>query len=137
MGTRAAAMFMVMMMGVSPAMADTLSSAIKSAVAREIAQPTQASRPDNPHKLPAIALMGGGAGLIVLAFLNPSGVECSSDVNVTKVECGTKSNKGLLFGGVAAAGLGGYLYWKGERQRALPQIAVHGSGLMVRERISW
>jgi hypothetical protein len=140
MEKRAAAMFMVfmmVMMGVSPAGADDFSGAIRAAVAREIAQPTQAARLDNPHKLPAFALMGGGAALIVLAFLNPSGVECSSDINVTKVECGTSSNKGLLLGGAAALGAGGFMYWRGERQRALPQVTVHGGRVMVSERVSW
>lgn len=135
---RAAAMVLVMVMAASPVMAGDLSKSVKTAVEREMAQSRPAARGENPYKIAAIGLMGGGATLTILAFTNPTGVECSDKGGLTSysVECGTKANKGLLFSGIGAIGLGAFLFWKGERERS-PEIVVHGGRLFIRERISW
>ena len=106
------------------AYADTLfRRSIDKAVAAEVQANRRAARDENPHKAAAITLLSAGAGLVILGFTMPSGVECTdnSTSRTISIDCGTKANKGLLFAGVGAAGLGGFLYMKGERQRATPR----------------
>lgn len=121
------------------AYADTLFRRSIDKAAAEAAQTSrrQAARDQNPHKVLALSLIGAGATLAILGFVTPAGVECS-DVSTSRtysVECGTKANKGLLFSGAGAIGLGGILYMKGERQRSTPSITPTAGGVVVRQRV--
>ena len=120
------------------AYADTLfRRSIDKAVAAEVqASRRRAARDENPHKVLALGLIGAGATLAILAFVMPSGVECrETGPSVFSLECGTKANKGLLFAGLGAAGLGGIMYMKGERQRAAPSITPTIGGVVIRQRV--
>jgi hypothetical protein len=65
----------------------------------------------------------------------PSGVKCQEGRGFLDFECGTTANKGLLFGGLGAAGVGAALLAVGEGKRGLPSISPRPGGFMVRHRI--
>lgn len=119
--------------------ASTFAQSIRDAVQGEAIRLAQSQRPAargrNPYSTPALVLIGGGAGLFVLAFLAPSGVDCDVD-NDFNVDCGTTANKGLLFSGLGAMGVGAYLYFKGENMRG-PNIKPIPGGIVVRQRIKF
>lgn len=136
---RVVTVVLALTVAVPAAHADTLfRRSIDKAVAEQAQAPRRrAARDENPHKVAALTLLGVGATLAVLGFVLPSGAECtdSSTSRGFAVECGTKANKGLLFAGVGAAGLGGFLYMKGERQRAAPSITATAGGVIIRQRV--
>ncbi len=106
---------------------------IPAAVAREVAAQNQRGRGENPMLVPGLVLIGGGAGLALLAVLNPTSVECSE--TSSSFECGTKANKALLFSGLGAAALGGVLIMRGNRQSNAPSIVTTPGGVAVQQRI--
>lgn len=104
---------LVLALSATPALAsDLMASATKAAT--EAAQTQRpAARGQNPYKTPGIILLSAGAGLTLLAFLAPSGVSCQeTGRGLFDVSCGTTTNKGLLFGGLGAMGVGGFLLMK-------------------------
>lgn len=115
----------------STALAGPIRSSIPAAVAREVAAQSQGG--ENPMLVPGLVLIGGGAGLALLAVLNPTGVECSE--TSSSIECGTKANKALLFSGLGAAALGGVLIMRGSRQSNAPSIVTTPGGIAVQQRI--
>lgn len=117
----------------SPAFAQSIQKAIKAEAVRAAQTQRPAARGRNPYQTPAIVLLGVGAGLFVLAFVSPSGFKCDADDDFN-VDCGTTANKGLLFGGLGAAGVGAYLYFKGENMRG-PNIKPVSRGLVLEKRI--
>jgi len=120
-----------------PAYAGDLLGSIDRVAAAEAAQLRPAARAENPYKVGAISLVGGGALLLVGAFVFPSGAKCESDYNLTSVECGTTSNKGLLVTGLAALAGGSALYVIGEGRKVSPQLVIHGGRVSVQKRVSW
>jgi hypothetical protein len=83
----------------------------------------------NPYQTPSLVLMGLGGTLTVLSFLAPSGVSCrETGPGLIDIECGTQANKGLLFSGLGAVGLGAYLWMKGDKQRAAQPILTPTPG---------
>lgn len=129
---------LVLLVATPAAYADTLfRRSIDKAVAEEAQAATRrAARDENPHKGAAITLLSAGAGLVLLGFVMPSGAECKeTNSSLYGIECGTKANKGLLFAGLGAAGLGGFMYMKGEQQRATPSIMTTAGGVVVRSRV--
>jgi hypothetical protein len=122
----------------TPVLAGDFQKSIQAAVRRTVAdQSRPAARGENPYMVPGLALVGGGATLVVLGFISPSGVECTSDLSATNVSCGTTANKGLVFAGAGAAALGGLLLMKGEKARAMPEILGQRGRFVVRQRIRW
>ena len=81
-------------------------------------------------------MIGGGAALALLAFVNPTGATCTdrSTATTVSVSCGTTANKGLLFGGLGAAGVGAALLVRGEQLRSQTAIAATPHGLAVQRR---
>lgn len=91
--------------------------------------------------IPGIALVGGGALLMLLGFMSTSGVECTvgeTRSGTITSGCDSKSNKGLIFAGLGAAGLGGVLIMRGEKQRnSAPYIMPTAGGVAVGQRLSF
>jgi hypothetical protein len=108
------------------------------AAAEQAASPASLS---NPYLWPSVGLMSGGVSMVLLAFLNPSDLDCSTttgnNFNVG-VNCGTKANKGLLFAGVGVAAIGGFLFWKGEQtknSRSVTFVAPVNGGVEIGHRV--
>lgn len=133
------ALTLALLMSGAPALAADLGGSVKAAVERELAQSRPAARGDNPNKVAAIALVGGGTLLMISAFVFQSGIECkdTSTLTSTSVECGEKANKGLLFIGLGAMAAGGVVYMMGERQRSSPQVLISGGRVTFRQQIAW
>ena len=73
--------------------------------------------PANPYKTPALALMAGGGGLLVLGLLQERGAEVSSVGSSVSVK-ETGGSKTALMGLGVAAGAGGAVMWfLGENKR--------------------
>lgn len=121
----------------APSFAQSILALAERAVAAELQRPASQGR--NPHATPAIVLMGAGASLVALAFIAPSGVSCEdTGRNLADISCGTHANKGLLFTGIGAAGVGVFLWMKGDRQRqSQPSVAPTAGGFVVRQRFSF
>lgn len=133
---------LMMTLASQPAFADpVLRRSIDNAATRFAqAASRPAARGENPYMVPGLVLISGGGVLTLYAFLSPSGVECSdtSTRNTFSVECGTKANKGLLFTGLGAAGVGVLLLMKGEKHRnASPSIVAVPGGAAVLHRIQF
>lgn len=119
-----------------PAFAEGIRASIPGAVERELAaQASQRGRGENPMMVPGLVLIAGGGGLALLGLVYPSGIECKE--SRTSFDCGTTANKGLLFGGLGAAALGGILIMRGEKQRSSPYIMPTERGVVVGQRLSF
>ena len=123
--------------GVVVAQHVNLEKAAKAAVAAAVKAEAQrpAARGENPYMLPGLILLGGGATLSVLGFMDKTGVECSSDFET--VECGTKANKGLIVSGLALAGVGAAVLVVGEGKRGMPSVSPRPGGFVVRHRVTF
>jgi hypothetical protein len=121
------------------AFAESIRSSIPAAAAAAgAAQARQRGRGENPMMVPGLVLMGGGASLATLAMLAPSGVKCKDTGGRSfGVECGTTANKGLLFTGLGAVGVGGYLIMRGEKQRSAPFVAPTVGGVVAGHRFTF
>jgi hypothetical protein len=96
--------------------AQSIQRAIDRSGAR-IAQQTNAAAARNPYKTPAIVLMAGGAGLLVIGLAQDRGAEVNtSGASVSVTEKGG-SKTALTALGLAAAGGGAFLWFWGERQK--------------------
>jgi hypothetical protein len=96
-------------------------------------QARPAPRGDNPYLLPSLGLIGVGGTLMVLGFLTTSGIECTS--TSVSVDCGAKSNKGLIIAGAVAAGLGGFVFMRGESKRSQTELVPQWGGVAIRQRV--
>lgn len=124
------------------AFAGGIRDSIPGAVERNLAeQARQRGRGDNPMMIPGIALIGGGGLLMALGLMSSSGVECTvgeSRSGAITGGCDTKSNKGLIFAGLGAAGVGGFLLMRGAKQRnSSPYIMPTVGGVSVGQRLSF
>ena len=106
--------------------------AVKATLEAEAQRP--AARGENPYMLPGLILVGGGAALSVIGFTVQTGVKCTEDVS--SFECGTTANKGLVFSGVAIAGVGAALIVIGQGKSGMPTLAPRPRGFEIRQRIS-
>ncbi len=91
----------------------------------------QATPAKNPYKVPAIALMAGGGGLLLLGLMQDRGAEVesgSAGVSVTE-KGGSKTALTVL--GVLAAGSGAGLWFWGENKKNRPNISMTPSGVRV------
>jgi hypothetical protein len=102
-----------------PAFAD-----LREAIAREAALAARQATPTlraNPYKTPAIALMVGGAGILVLGLLQERGAEVSTvgtaaGAAVSVTEKGGSKTTLTVLGAVAGAS-GAALWFLGENKR--------------------
>lgn len=80
--------------------------------------------------------MGVGGGLTVYGLTHTTGVEC--DFGNANLGCKTTRSKGLVFGGLGAAGVGLWLFMRGERQRnVMPSISFDGRTIVASKRWSF
>lgn len=99
---------------------------LRAALDREVKAIAEQSIPaanQNPYKTPAIALMAGGAGLLVLGLTQDRGAEVStggSSVSV-KETGGSKTTLTVLGAAAAASGVG--LWFWGENKKSRPAIS--------------
>lgn len=85
----------------------------------------------NPYKVPAIALMAGGAGLLMLGLMQDRGAEVESgSTGVTVTEKGG-SKTALTVLGIAAAGAGAGLWFWGENKKNRPNISMTPSRVQI------
>lgn len=109
--------FLVVALTPLPAFAGSLRDSIK-AEAEKAAQtaPAPALKP-NPYKMPALALIGGGAVVMILGLTQEKGVEVSgTGLNARVSEKGSSKTALTILGASAMAG-GGFVYWMGEQKR--------------------
>lgn len=109
--------------------------AVKAVVEAEAQSQRPAARGENPYMLPGLILLGGGATLSVLGFVDKTGVECTGDLFT--VDCGTKANKGLIVSGLAVAGVGAAVLVVGEGKRGMPSITAGPGRFVVKERVKF
>jgi hypothetical protein len=130
---------LVFLLGGGVAFGDTIRSSIPAAVdAEAAAQTRQRGRGENELIVPGIVLISGGAGLALLGVIYPSGAKCEETGGRNfGIQCGTTANKGLLFTGLGAAALGGYLIMRGEKQRNRPFVAPTAGGIVAGHRLSF
>lgn len=86
----------------------------------------------NPYKTPAIALMAGGAGLLVLGLMQDRGAEVSTGGSGVSVKETGGSKTALTVLGVAAAASGAGLWFWGEKKKASPAISLTPRTIGVR-----
>ena len=94
-------------------------------------QEPRARTAENPYFVPGIVLMSTGGGIMLLGFANPGSVDCH--VTDVSISCSTY-NKGLVYGGLAAAGLGAALFIRGEsmKERSMvPTLKLRRDGITV------
>lgn len=87
----------------------------------------------NPYKLPALGLMAGGAGLLILGLMQERGVKAEGDIfedNFTVKETGG-SKTALTVLGVVAAGAGAGLWFWGEDKKNRPSISMTPSRIQI------
>ncbi len=103
-----------------PAFAD-LRASIAEQAALAAAQQTASAPKGNPYKTPALVLMAGGAGLLVLGLLQDRGAEVSTSAQGVAVKETGGSKTALTVLGVTAGAGGAALWFLGENKRkALP-----------------
>lgn len=100
-------------------------------------QRTSTAKKDNPYELPALALMGLGGTLAVVALTAAPSINCA-DTPASGVyqPCTTGHHPVLLTTGAAMAGLGAVLWFKGESQRR-PDIAISPTSVVLRHRFNF
>jgi hypothetical protein len=121
--------------------AQTLAAAISTEASR-LAQAPSAVAP-NPNKKMALALMAGGAALLVIGLSESRGVQATTNSNGTAAtvsETGGSKTALEVLGVLTAAG-GGFLYWQGEQKRKPrtigPAVRVSGTGVVVGTRLTF
>ncbi len=128
----------------SLAYSNSFRDSVARAVEREIAAEAQASAANGKNELliPGLAVMGGGALVFLYGLVHETGVDCTTNVNASATQvsanCGTTRSKAVIFAGAAIMGAGGYLIWKGDRDRkARPELVPMWGGVFVRQRVRW
>lgn len=102
----------------------TLQSAAIREASKVATQPAQVG--PNPYKIPAIALMAGGAGLLILGLAQERGVRAEGDIfnDTFEVKETGGSKTALTVLGVLAAGSGVGLWFWGEGKKNRPNISM-------------
>lgn len=119
------------------AFADLRASIAEQAV-RAAAQQTSATQRINPYKVPALGLMAGGAGLLVVGLLQDRGAEVSTSGTSVAVRETGGSKTALMTLGVGAGAGGALLWFLGEnRKNAAPSVWWSGSAAGVRHSIKF
>ena len=95
-------------------------TSIAEQAALAAAQQTTSSPRVNPYKTPAIGLMAGGAGLLILGLLQDRGAEVSTAGTTVSVKEKGGSKTALTALGVLAGAGGATLWFLGEKKKALP-----------------
>jgi len=128
-------------MSVAPAFAESqFRKSMTDAAVADAQARSRRARAENPYKMPGLVLLSAGAALTLFGFIFPSGVECTDRGGAFSldVQCGTKANKGLLFTGIGAAGVGTFLMMKGSRDSsASPSVSPLVGGFVVRKSVGF
>lgn len=105
-----------------------LRESIDRHAANLVEQQGAAARKPNPYKTPAMVMIAGGAGLLVLGLIQDRGAEVSTNRTGTAVSVQEKggSKTALTVLGVLAAGGGVGLWAFGETKRSA-QFGIWGS----------
>jgi len=87
----------------------------------------------NPYKIPAIALMAGGAGLVILGLAQERGVRAEGDIfnDTFEVKETGGSKTALTMLGVLAAGSGVGLWFWGESKKNRTNISMTRSSFQI------
>lgn len=131
-----------LVLAATPAMGRDLRSSIDRA-SRQVAAEQQATAAQGKNELlvPGLAVLGVGSLVFLYGLVHETGVECTtnvSQVNAVSANCGTTRSKGVILAGAAIAGAGGFMLWKGNRDRkARPELIPTLGGAMVRQRLAW
>ena len=115
----------------SPTSPTVTSSVSRAAEKLALDQEQRPRTRDNPYFVPGIVLMSAGGGMMILGFANPGSIDCH--VTDVSFSCSTY-NKGLVYGGLAAAGLGAVLFLRGEsmKERTLvPTLKLRRDGITI------
>lgn len=81
----------------------------------------------NPYLWTSLGLIGGGAAISILAAKGPMRTEACDEF-----DCFLVVNKPAAWGGVATAGIGGFLYFLGHREVSrMPSVGFIPKGMVV------
>lgn len=99
-------------------------------------QRNRRTRRTNPYGTLSYVLMGAGGTIAVYGMTHTSGVEC--DIGGDQIGCRQTKSKSVIFSGLGAAGLGLWLFVKGEGQRNMaPSIWFDGRTIVASKRWSF
>lgn len=94
---------------------------------------SQAAPGTNPYKTPALALIGGGAALLVLGLAQDRGVEVNATGTSVTEKGGSKTALTVL--GVTAALAGtGLWFWGEQKKKAGPRVQIGPGSVRVQLR---
>lgn len=119
----------------SPAMAQSLRASADRKASELALQNTNAA--SNPYKTPAIALMAGGAGLLLIGLMQERGVRTEGDIfggNIAVKETGGSKTALVVLGTVAAASGAGLWFWGENKKGGRADAALTPTGLRLRVR---
>jgi hypothetical protein len=123
-----------------PVIAGDLQASIAREARRAAASSQSAGGPQGRNELlmPGLAVAGVGTAVLLYGLVHETGVECSASANLLSTNCGVTKSKGVIIAGLAIAGTGGFLIWKGNKDRkARPEIVPTIGGALVRQRFRW
>jgi hypothetical protein len=100
---------------------------------------SQLSPQANPYKVPSIALIGGGAALLVIGLTQDRGAEVGIGGDGTSVSVTEKggSKTALTVLGASAIGGGTLLWFLGESRKAAPKVSVTPGGIRIEKRFTF
>lgn len=115
-----------------------LARAVETAVVEAVAQRSGRTRRSNPYGTVSYVLMGAGGLLTVYGLVHSTGVKCEEGSGLLDFNCSGTKSKGVIFSGLGAAGLGAWLFMRGERQRnVMPSISFDGRTIVANKRWSF
>lgn len=120
--------------------ASSFRDSIARAVEREVAAEAQAAGAQAKNELlvPGLGVLGAGALIFLYGLVHETGVECTTNVSQLSANCGTTRSKAVILAGAAVMGAGGFLIWKGDRDRkARPELLPLAGGALIRQRYRW
>lgn len=92
---------------------------------------------DNPYKTPALVLMAGGAGLLVIGLMQERGVKAEGDIfddEFAVKETGGSKTALIVLGAAAAASGAGLWFWGENKKNARADAAFTPAGVRLRVR---
>lgn len=96
-----------------------------------------ASVASNPYKMPALALMAGGAGLLLVGLMQERGVKTEGDIwdgQVAVKETGGSKTALMVLGTAAAASGAGLWFWGENKKGPHADASLSPTGLRLRVR---
>jgi hypothetical protein len=100
------------------------------------ARPNASGSDENPYFIASIALMGAGGLVAIYGLTHETGIECTG--SGLSVACSTTKSTGTAIAGVAIAGVGAFLFYRGEQQKkSSPEIVAGPHGITLRQHLRW